>query len=244
LVQVAAFIKEVYLPDQCYLLVKLDLRIIKELYLEIDADSIRRSILESKLKLKDKHVWVQGADQLRIFPIDTNRQRMLHNLQVLKQGLLGVVVKGLKEVNRCIIVDERKDSKESKAALALGPCGACHCCRHGNASSCCTRFPHQYVLKVEGSDLRGVMGVPGVCGRLTDCNHIMEVEKRLGIEAARQTIVMEINSIMSHHSLLVDNRHLMLLADVMCYQGEVFKLFSFFFLLCIFVFCCCTTCCK
>jgi hypothetical protein len=40
-----------------------------------------------------------------------------------------------------------------------------------------------------------------------------------GIEAARSTIINEINTIMTHHSLVVDLRHLMLLADVMCYQG-------------------------
>lgn len=40
----------------------------------------------------------------------------------------------------------------------------------------------EYELLVEGCDLRGVMGIPGVMGERTTCNHIMEVEKRLGTQ--------------------------------------------------------------
>ena len=36
------------------------------------------------------------------------------------------------------------------------------------------------------------MGVQGVCGERTRSTHIMEVERTLGIEAARKTIVDEI----------------------------------------------------
>merc|ERR1712086_239214 len=48
-----------------------------------------------------------------------------------------------------------------------------------------------------------------------------EVEKTLGIEAARQTIVDEITSVMGHHGMEIDARHVALLADVMCFRGEV-----------------------
>ena len=43
----------------------------------------------------------------------------------------------------------------------------------------------------------------------------MEVEKVLGIEAARATIVNEIGHTMSEHGLTVDPRHLGLLGDTM-----------------------------
>lgn len=43
----------------------------------------------------------------------------------------------------------------------------------------------------------------------------MEVEKVLGIEAARQTVADEITHVMSQHGLSVDPRHLTLLADCM-----------------------------
>lgn len=58
----------------------------------------------------------------------------------------------------------------------------------------------------------------GVVGEQTTSNHIMEVEKILGIEAARACIIGQIDYTMSSHGLGVDPRHLMLLGDVMCYK--------------------------
>lgn len=46
----------------------------------------------------------------------------------------------------------------------------------------------------------------------------MEVEKVLGIEAARKTIIDQIHYTMDSHGLGVDPRHLMLLGDVMCFK--------------------------
>lgn len=46
----------------------------------------------------------------------------------------------------------------------------------------------------------------------------MEVEKVLGIEAARSCIIKEIDYTMSSHGLGVDPRHIMLLGDVMCFK--------------------------
>lgn len=43
----------------------------------------------------------------------------------------------------------------------------------------------------------------------------MEVEKVLGIEAARRTVQDEIGHVMGNHGLSVDPRHLTLLADCM-----------------------------
>lgn len=48
----------------------------------------------------------------------------------------------------------------------------------------------------------------------------MEVEKILGIEAARACIIGQIDYTMSSHGLGVDPRHLMLLGDVMCYKAS------------------------
>jgi DNA-directed RNA polymerase III subunit RPC1 len=42
---------------------------------------------------------------------------------------------------------------------------------------------------VEGLGLKEMMRIPGVDYRHTWSNHVMETEKVLGIEAARQTII-------------------------------------------------------
>eukprot|EP00268_Persea_americana_P026340 TRINITY_DN25729_c0_g1_i2.p1 TRINITY_DN25729_c0_g1~~TRINITY_DN25729_c0_g1_i2.p1 ORF type:complete len:1385 (-),score=229.29 TRINITY_DN25729_c0_g1_i2:420-4574(-) len=85
----------------------------------------------------------------------------------------------------------------------------------------------EYRLLVEGTNLLAVMGSPGVYGSKTTSNHILEVNRTLGIEAARRTIVDEIQYTMSSHGMSIDIRHMMLLAEVMTYKGEVLGITRF-----------------
>eukprot|EP00835_Amoeboradix_gromovi_P002001 NODE_104_length_19952_cov_0.449000.p1 type:complete len:1361 gc:universal NODE_104_length_19952_cov_0.449000:14372-18454(+) len=76
-------------------------------------------------------------------------------------------------------------------------------------------------LLVEGNGFQQVMNIDGIVGTETTCNNIIEVGKVLGIEAARSTIIKEIQYTLGQHGLSVDPRHVMLLGDVMCSKGEV-----------------------
>ena len=76
----------------------------------------------------------------------------------------------------------------------------------------------QKELIVEGTGLKQVMTTMGVVGEQTISNHVTEVEQVLGIEAARRTIINEIQFTMSGHGIYVDPRHCMLLGDVMTYK--------------------------
>jgi DNA-directed RNA polymerase III subunit RPC1 len=58
----------------------------------------------------------------------------------------------------------------------------------------------------------------GVIGEHTTSNHVIEVAKVLGIEAARRTIINEIQYTMKSHDMIIDPRHVMLLGDVMTYK--------------------------
>ncbi|MDP2438880.1 MAG: hypothetical protein Q8P67_24305, partial [archaeon] len=82
--------------------------------------------------------------------------------------------------------------------------------------------PPQFTLLIEGSNLLAVMGTPGVDALETTSNNIMEVYATLGIEAARATIVREIQYTMSSHGIACDLRHLILLAETMTSKGRVF----------------------
>jgi hypothetical protein len=59
---------------------------------------------------------------------------------------------------------------------------------------------------------------PGIVGVQTTSNHVIEVAQVLGIEAARQTIINEIQYTMKSHGMSIDPRHVMLLGDVMSYK--------------------------
>jgi DNA-directed RNA polymerase III subunit RPC1 len=65
----------------------------------------------------------------------------------------------------------------------------------------------RFNLLVEGTNLQAVMGTEGVKATATTTNHVMEAERTLGIEAARNRIIHEINATMSAHGMSIDVRH-------------------------------------
>lgn len=79
----------------------------------------------------------------------------------------------------------------------------------------------EYVLYTEGSNLKDVFEVEGVDTTRTRSNNISETADILGIEAARNAIINEALSTLSEQGIHVDVRHIMLVADMMCMDGEV-----------------------
>lgn len=97
----------------------------------------------------------------------------------------------------------------------------------------------QSVMTTEGTSMICSIGLEhfdsparlGIVGEHTTSNHVMEVEKVLGIEAARRTIINEIQYTMSSHGMSIDPRHVMLLGDVMTYKvsGSAYDKIGFVF---------------
>lgn len=73
----------------------------------------------------------------------------------------------------------------------------------------------RFNILAEGYGLLNIMSVDGVDYTKTRSNHIFENLKVLGIEAARATIIDEIVYTMKSHGMVIDLRHVMLLADLM-----------------------------
>lgn len=79
----------------------------------------------------------------------------------------------------------------------------------------------EYVLYTEGSALQKVSEIEGVDPTRTKTNDINEVAEALGIEAARTSIINEAMDTLGEQGLVVDVRHIMLVADLMTCDGEV-----------------------
>jgi DNA-directed RNA polymerase subunit A" len=79
----------------------------------------------------------------------------------------------------------------------------------------------EYILYTEGSNLKDVFEVVGVDTTRTRTNNINEISQILGIEAARNAIIDEMKSTLGEQGISVDVRHIMLIADMMCMDGEV-----------------------
>lgn len=79
----------------------------------------------------------------------------------------------------------------------------------------------EWVIKTEGTNLQGVVSIEGVDATRTVSNHIHEVEKLYGIEAARNMIINEAQKVLEQQSLDVDRRHLLILSDLMTVSGSI-----------------------
>ncbi|NPV50277.1 MAG: DNA-directed RNA polymerase subunit A'' [Candidatus Methanofastidiosum sp.] len=79
----------------------------------------------------------------------------------------------------------------------------------------------EYVIYTEGSNLGEAFKIPGVDISRSISNDINEIQRVLGIEAARRAIVDEIRKTLEEQGLEVDIRHIMLLADLMTMEGEI-----------------------
>jgi len=79
----------------------------------------------------------------------------------------------------------------------------------------------EYILYTEGSNIKDVFDVVGVDTTRTRTNNISEIAAVLGIEAARNAIIHEAVSTLNEQGILVDVRHIMLVSDMMCMEGEV-----------------------
>ena len=78
-----------------------------------------------------------------------------------------------------------------------------------------------YFIRTAGSNISGIMKVEGVDTTRVYTNDVKEVEKMLGIEAARNAMVHEIKQVLDMQGLNVDVRHIMLLADAMTMNGQI-----------------------
>jgi DNA-directed RNA polymerase subunit A' len=79
----------------------------------------------------------------------------------------------------------------------------------------------EWVIRTDGSNLPRVLEIKGIDPTRTVTNHIHEIAKTLGIEAARNVIIHEAMGVLEEQGLDVDIRHVMLVADIMTVTGEV-----------------------
>ncbi len=79
----------------------------------------------------------------------------------------------------------------------------------------------EYVTYTEGSNLKEAFKIEGVDTTRTKSNDILEIERVLGIEAARGAIISEILDTLNEQGLRVDIRHIMTIASAMTVNGVI-----------------------
>jgi len=79
----------------------------------------------------------------------------------------------------------------------------------------------EFVIYTRGSNIKDILTVPEVDIKRTTSNDLHQINKILGIEAARAAIIREVLDTMKEAGLTVDIRHVMLVADIMCSDGNI-----------------------
>ena len=125
--QVAKSIKQVYGCDRCYVAVKLDMKCIQDLQLNLSVKIVRKAILDDpKLKVKDKHIQVRGRDKLFISANhDEKSTESLHFALIsLTQLLKNVSVVGIPTIKRAVIqtVEKKGCVPSTRYALNVPSC--------------------------------------------------------------------------------------------------------------------------
>ncbi len=78
-----------------------------------------------------------------------------------------------------------------------------------------------YVIKTLGSNFAKVLLLDEVDFKRCYTNNIHEIAKVLGVEAARATLIKEINETIQQQGLDIDKRHITLVADIMTLVGDI-----------------------
>ena len=78
---------------------------------------------------------------------------------------------------------------------------------------------NEWVIQTTGSNLAKVLEVEGIDKKNVRTNNVFEIASTLGIEAARNALINELNSTLEDQGLEVDIRYIMLVSDLMCSRG-------------------------
>jgi DNA-directed RNA polymerase III subunit RPC1 len=192
--QVARSIEKIQSAEACYIEIELNEDIIEQAEMgnTITLDSVRRSIAATKkLAVREDHISISNSRLQIMFP-GMDPSAQTFVLEELMLKLPHVAVSGIEGVSRVIISPEKSSDGGT-----------------------------YFKLFIEGRGLLNVMTTTGIQWTTTTSNHICDVEKVLGIEAARTTIMREIENVYKSYSLSLDRRHLGLLADIMTLKGSI-----------------------
>lgn len=80
---------------------------------------------------------------------------------------------------------------------------------------------NEFVIITAGSNIKTALQLEFVDATRTTTNSIFEISNVLGIEAARQAIINEVMKVIESQGLNINERHIMLVADMMSNSGVV-----------------------
>jgi DNA-directed RNA polymerase subunit A' len=193
----------------------------KDYYNEKDAKVVAEKIKEVKLKEIISEIGIDFSNKKIELELDNKGLRMIHSgaqKVVDKLSDLGYITKltGNKVSISLVELDFKaiyKLKEKLKETIISGI--------KGIAQVVVANRDKNYVILTSGSNLKLLSEFKGIDRNKIFSNDIHDVANVLGIEAARQTIVNEINKVLESQGLDINKRHLKLISDAMTSSGVV-----------------------
>lgn len=231
--EICVFMKEVYRRDWSYLVVKIDTELIERLQLELSIVEICEAILEhnfNKIKVDPRNCALLPSKHASSSARGGGRRNDGNLIRLFPTSKVERIPSGDPSMMR---TDDRRKMEENREHYLLQMLKL----QLPNVTVAGVKGIERAVINdvgdgvhnllVEGEDVVRVMGISGIVGTEVTSNHVMAVESALGIEAARQTIMNEIQYTMKSHGMSIDQRHVKLLADCMTASGTVLGITRF-----------------
>ncbi|KAJ1905821.1 DNA-directed RNA polymerase II core subunit rpo21 [Coemansia sp. IMI 209127] len=149
-----------------------------------------------KMVIRCRVVNLQGMDKDDEEDVQMEEDLFLKHIETCM--LTEVVLRGIKNVRRTYLVEEKK-----KVVKPDGTYGT----------------QKVWAIDTDGSNLRDVLWQDHVDATCTYSNHPIEILDFLGIEAARQALLREMRTVIEFGGSYVNYRHLSLLVDLMTTRG-------------------------
>jgi len=136
-------------------------------------------------------------------PLDqTDKIYILHAIQ--ENMLDNIIIKGIKNISKVHLRKQQNSVKKIDGEYIQ---------------------EESWVLDTDGSNLLDILALSYIDPNNTTSNHIQQVHKILGIEAARQTILNEITEVLEFGGDYVNYHHLEMLCDRMSYSSSLISIF-------------------
>ena len=132
----------------------------------------------------------------------TDQIYILHSIQ--ENMLNNIILKGIKNISKVHLRKQQNTVKKIEGEY---------------------KAEETWVIDTDGSNILDILALDYIDPSRTTSNHIQQIHKILGIEAARQTILNEITEVLEFGGDYVNYHHLEMLCDRMTYNNKMISIF-------------------
>jgi len=184
---------------------------------EEKAYEFANSIIERKLE--DLASLVINLSEFTIEVIPNKKEDLEEIYEKLKEKVKACEVE--KERNKIVLIP--KKAKEFKELRMLRDRIAKITIKgiKGIEAAVVIREGDKWLIQTQGSNFKEIIKHPMVDALNSYCNNPHEIKEVLGIEAARNLLLLEVYKTLQQQGLDVNVRFLSLIADTMCFSGDI-----------------------